>query len=77
MEVTSIGIFFTLDCIVLVNQDIGNIYNPLSAKSIKWPNTLKQFVSNLPTYCLSVSGHTCKRYTDKHVELLLLYLFIL
>ena len=32
-------------------------FNPLSAKLIKWPNTLKQFVDNLPTNCLSVFGH--------------------
>ena len=31
--------------------------NPLSAKLRKWPNTLKQFVGNLPTNCLSVFGH--------------------
>ena len=31
--------------------------NPLSAKLTKWPNTLKQFVDNLPTNCLSVFGH--------------------
>ena len=31
--------------------------NPLSAKLKKWPNTLKQFVGNLPTNCLSVFGH--------------------
>ena len=30
------------------------ILNPLSAKFIKWSNTLKQFVGNLPTNCLSV-----------------------
>ena len=28
--------------------------NPLSANPTKWPNTLKQFVGNLPTNCLSV-----------------------
>ena len=28
--------------------------NPLSANPIKWSNTLKQFVGNLPTYCMSV-----------------------
>ena len=28
--------------------------NPLSANSTKWSNTLKQFVGNLPTNCLSV-----------------------
>ena len=32
-------------------------FNPLSAKLTKWPNTLKQFVVNLPTNCLSVFGH--------------------
>ena len=31
--------------------------NPLSAKLTKWPNTLKQFVGNLPTNCFSVFGH--------------------
>ena len=29
----------------------------LSAKLTKWPNTLKQFVGNLPANCLSVFGH--------------------
>ena len=32
---------------------IQNI-NPLSAKFIKWSNTLKQIVGKLPTICLSV-----------------------
>ena len=31
--------------------------NPLSANPMKWPNTLKQFVGNLPMNCLSVFGH--------------------
>ena len=31
--------------------------NPLSANPTKWPNTLKQFVGNLPTNCLSVFGY--------------------
>ena len=26
-------------------------------RTTKWPNTLKQFVNNLPTNCLSVFGH--------------------
>ena len=33
------------------------VVKPLSAKLTKWPNTLKQFVGNLPTNCLSVFGH--------------------
>ena len=31
--------------------------NPLSANPTKWSNTLKQFVGNLPTNCLSVFAH--------------------
>ena len=31
--------------------------NPLSANITKWSNTLKQFVGNLPTNCLSVFDH--------------------
>ena len=31
--------------------------SPLSANPIKWSNTLKQFVGNLPTNCLSVFEH--------------------
>ena len=31
--------------------------DPLRANPTKWPNTLKQFVGNLPTNCLSVFGH--------------------
>ena len=33
---------------------------PLSANPIKWSNTLKHFVSNLPTNCLSVFDHFVK-----------------
>ena len=32
--------------------------NPLSANHTEWSNTLKQFVGNLPTNCLSVFGHS-------------------
>ena len=38
-------------------QTYNCFINPLSARLIKWPNTLKQFVGNLPTNCLSVFGH--------------------
>ena len=31
--------------------------DPLSAIPTKWSNTLKQFVGNLPTNCLSVFDH--------------------
>ena len=34
--------------------------NPLSADPTKWSNTLKQFVGNLPTNCLSVFNHFCE-----------------
>ena len=36
------------------------VVNPLKANHTKWPNTLKQFVGNLPTNCLSVFGHFVK-----------------
>ena len=32
-------------------------FNPLSANPTKWSYTLKQFVGNLPTNCLSVLNH--------------------
>ena len=36
------------------------VFNPLSANPAKWSNTLKQFVSNLATNCLSVFDHFVK-----------------
>ena len=33
------------------------VFNPLSASFTKWSNTLKQFVGNLPTNCLSLFDH--------------------
>ena len=35
-------------------------FNALSANPTKWSNTLKQFVGNLPTNCLSVFDHFVK-----------------
>ena len=35
-------------------------FNPLSANPTKWSNTLKQFVDNFPTNCLSVFDHFMK-----------------
>ena len=32
-------------------------FNPLNTNTAKWSNTLKQFVGNLPTNCLSVFDH--------------------
>ena len=32
-------------------------FDPLNANPTKWSNTLKQFVGNLPTNCLSVFDH--------------------
>ena len=36
------------------------LFNPLSPNPTKWLNTLKQFVGNLPTNCLSVFDHFVK-----------------
>ena len=33
------------------------MFNPSGANPPKWSNTLKQFVDNLPTNCLSVFDH--------------------
>ena len=38
-------------------SSVFKFVNPLSAKFIKWSNTLKQFVGKLPTNCLSVFDH--------------------
>ena len=38
----------------LVKLELLGAFNPLSTNPTKWPNTLKQFVDNLPTNCLSV-----------------------
>ena len=40
--------------LMLINS---HMVNPLSAKFIKWSNTLKQIVGKLPTICLSVFDH--------------------
>ena len=39
------------------NVSLYQILKPLSAKFIKWSNTLKQIVGRLPTICLSVFDH--------------------
>ena len=39
-----------------VNESL-QLFNPLSTNPTKWSNTLKQFVGNLPTNCLSVFDH--------------------
>ena len=40
---------------IINNTDM--VFSPLSANPTKQPNTLKQFVGNLPKNCLSVFGH--------------------
>ena len=51
------------DCLLLKNINYARVqmnafhFNPLSANPTKWSNTLKQFVGNLPTNCLSVFDH--------------------
>ena len=51
-------IFFCCDndtLFIVINLFIAkNWFNPLSVNPTKWSNTLKQFVGNLPTICLSV-----------------------
>ena len=45
------------DVIVTLKRLRQSGLNPLNANFTKWPNTLKQFVGNLPTNCFSVFGH--------------------
>ena len=51
-------VFITF-CIVIIFLLLLLLYLiiPLTTKLTKWPNTLRQFVSNLSTNCLSVFGH--------------------
>ena len=42
---------------LLASKRYFPLFNPLSAKFIKWSNTLKQFVGKLPTNCLTVFDH--------------------
>ena len=48
--------FWTIIFTHFFMRSIKNVY-PSSANCTKWSNTLKQFVGNLPTNCLSVPDH--------------------
>ena len=50
--------YFALQRFSFFHCDVFVVYiSPLNANPAKWPNTLKQFVGNLPTNCLSVFDH--------------------
>ena len=53
------NVFSSISSEYLLSNDAVNLVfiNPLSANFTKWSNTLKQFVSNLTTNCLSVFDH--------------------
>ena len=70
-----------LDFSIVIHFVLFSI-NPLSAKLTKWPNTLKQFVGNLPKNCLSVSHHFMGLalkgliyYCWRHAELIIWFMF--
>ena len=42
---------------VSFKKDPDDYINPLKTNPVKWSNTLKQFVGNLSTNCLSVFDH--------------------
>ena len=50
---------FLVPSILWTNRSfvLSNTFNPLNANPTKWSNTLKQFVGNLGTNCLSVFDH--------------------
>ena len=52
-------------------QHHSDLFNPLSANLIKWSNTLKQFVGNLPKNCLSVFDHFVKSALKENIDLFL------
>ena len=45
---------------MFANSYLIIFFNPLNTKPTKWSNTLKQFVGNLTTNCLSVFDHFVK-----------------
>ena len=45
------------NCSLKMPKSWNKILNPLSANNTKWSKTLKQFVGNLPTNCLSLFDH--------------------
>ena len=57
-------VFFTTTAFEIAKLNVMNLFivflNPLSANPTKRSNTLKQFVGNLPTNCLSVFDHFMK-----------------
>ena len=57
-------VFFITTAFEIAKLNLMNLFivfmNPLSANPTKWLNTLKQFVGNLPTNCLSVFDHFMK-----------------
>ena len=57
--ITTVFITFCIVIILLLLLLLLLLYLiiPLSTKLTKWPNTLRQFISNLSTKCLSVFGH--------------------
>ena len=52
--------FLNASSFKLLGIHINDQLNPLSVNPIKWSNTLKQFVGNLPMNCLSVFDHFVK-----------------
>ena len=51
----------------LKTKALIKVLSPLRAKLTKWANTLKQFVGNLPTNCLSVFGHFVLFSSSSHL----------
>ena len=46
--------FFHIEMLIMFGTKLIKSWHRLIQKATKWPNTLKQFVGNLPTNCLSV-----------------------
>ena len=58
------------------SSHFNKLINPLSAKKRKWPNTLKQFVGNLLTNCVSVFVHFVGLALKGFIRLIPIYAYI-
>ena len=52
--------FFHIEMLVMFGTKLIKSWHRLTQNATKWPNTLEQFIGNLPTNCLSLFDHFVK-----------------
>ena len=52
--------FFHTEMLVMFGTKLIESWHSLTQNATKWPSTLKQFIGNLPTNCLSLFDHFVK-----------------